>query len=1057
MIEDGILDVIERAYTFDPDGVCFYIASVPGLPGKPAYESVTYSQLRTRAARLARAIDRMEVHRGMWCVADMDNCSSFVYLLVAAAMGGFSVVALNTRLTALEKAERLEQVHASLCVESLPVFDEQSVKEAIRDDMAFDRIEKMEVPRWMRRGMGSFSWDADAVAMFTSGTTGRPKAAPLTWGNVLGAAEASNAVLNISGQGLWQLALPMYHVGGMEIVMRSIMNGNPFILYRKFDAAQLLRDVDAYGATHVSVVDKMLLDMLNVDEAMARRMRPGGVFPAEQIEDEAFDPEEGASDPVGLQGVDPDELVADPDDPFAAMDPFEDEEDEPAAGGARKQSHARSEANREQADASERKPAEEAKPEEDCVSGAAANGAINTTSTALGESAGTLAASAVSASSATSKFPWVPDPIDDVDPFEAEDEAQAPAKNARPLARYQAILLGGAAPNTATLRRALVADARVFASYGMTETCSQVASRLVTDEYDGTLTPLPGYKMAVVAPDEEGFGQLAVKGPGVMSDYLNARGRFTADGYFLTGDRAKMQGRCICVAERTEDMFVSGGENIYPEEIRAKLLLVPGVTDAYVFGDEDAEWGRRPVAVVEAADSSQDPDFNLQLMTDDIRLSLANRLSRLYQPDSLIVVPEFPRSGIGKTDRHALRRLYEQRIDVRKVEIWRAKQPFNAPLQTAKAKLRERETLVVRVTDWAGRTGIGEDVAFSASWYLPETISQGLEVLQDVLVPIVNDYVFVHPSQASVLFRTVDQARECPMACAALESALWDLYGKVMSRSVTRLIGGRDCVTEAGSLRATPPGCVPCSAVVGVANRRETLEQVHALVDAGHECVRLKVSPGQQVATAEAVHEAFPKLTLVLEANQSFTENDLDALRRLDALNAACIEDPLDSAFQPKVGPKDFWTRLVRLQRDLSTPICLDESWTSSDELKRALELNPTLRCVVLRLGKFGGVQPTLEFYWWARERGISMLVGGMLGMGISARLNAALTTLPGMNVPGDIGDASRHFATSITAPPLSLHRGMLRVNPKGYEYGLGCDLDESALAEVAVEHITLG
>ena len=493
-----------------------------------------------------------------------------------------------------------------------------------------------------------------------------------------------------------------------------------------------------------------------------------------------------------------------------------------------------------------------------------------------------------------------------------------------------------------------------------------------------------------------------------------------------------MQGRCVRVVERTEDMFVSGGENIYPEEIRAKLLLVPGVTDAYVFGDEDAEWGRRPVAVVEAADSSREPGFNLQLMTDDIRMSLANRLSRLYQPDSLIVVPEFPRSGIGKTDRRALRLLYEQRLDVRKVEIWHVKQPLATSVPMSKAKLRERELLVVRVTDWAGRTGIGEDLAFPASWYSPETIAQSLETMQEVLAPLVNDYVFVHPSQASVLFRTLGQVEENPMACAALEGALWDLYGKVVERSVTRLIGGRDRVSEVGSLHAAPAGCVPGAATVGTSARREAIEQVRALVEAGFKCVRLKVSPGVRIATAKAVREAFPNLKLVLEAGQNFTENDLDALKELDALGAACIEDPLNPAFRPKVGPQDFWTRLVRLQRDLRTPICLDESWTSPEELMRVLRVNPALRCVTLKLGKFGGVQPALEFYWWARERGISMLMGDMLGMGVSARLNAAFGTLPGMNIPGSIDDTSRYFAKDITEPPLRLQDGVLCVNPQG-------------------------
>ena len=71
------------------------------------------------------------------------------------------------------------------------------------------------------------------------------------------------------------------------------------------------------------------------------------------------------------------------------------------------------------------------------------------------------------------------------------------------------------------------------------------------------------------------------------------------DGFFLTGDTAALYGGKLFVKERTEDMFVSGGENVYPAEIKEKLLRVAGVSDAHVFGAPDARWGRRPVAFVE--------------------------------------------------------------------------------------------------------------------------------------------------------------------------------------------------------------------------------------------------------------------------------------------------------------------------------------------------------------------------------------------------------------------------------------------------------------------------
>ncbi len=62
---------------------------------------------------------------------------------------------------------------------------------------------------------------------------------------------------------MWQAALPLFHVGGFQAVVRSLLNGSPFILYRRFDAQRVLQDAARMHATHVPVVDKMLQDMLD--------------------------------------------------------------------------------------------------------------------------------------------------------------------------------------------------------------------------------------------------------------------------------------------------------------------------------------------------------------------------------------------------------------------------------------------------------------------------------------------------------------------------------------------------------------------------------------------------------------------------------------------------------------------------------------------------------------------------------------------------------------------------------------------------------------------------
>ncbi|WP_101720889.1 o-succinylbenzoate synthase [Eggerthella timonensis] len=948
-----------------PQRTCFTYVDEAG--NETAY---SYREARMLSAALARLLLERGVRPGDCVAVDLPNCPEYVLLMLAAAYGGFALVTLNNRLTDAEKYSRLldierkpdvslaslriDETNASRLVDGAQALlagenalgaqgsaraSQRGVRPSFaarvnaasaeaRTTKALGRASSGRASLRRRSEMAQqdaaesvihfaehashvFDFDARAVVMFTSGTTGRAKAVSLTWGNICFASEASNRALNRQGEGLWQAVLPLYHIGGFQVIVRSVLNCCPFVLYRRFDAARLLSDAAKKGATHVSVVDKMLQDMLVVD-----------------------------------------------------------------------------------------------KPET--------------------------------------------------------------------LARYSCILLGGGALNPQTLDRACRAGARVYASYGMTETSSQIAHAQVTASFTGGLRLLPGYEAHIVDPGDDGFGRLAVKGPGLFGGYLNARAAYTVDGFFLTGDTAALYGGKLFVKERTEDMFVSGGENVYPAEIKEKLLRVAGVADAHVFGAPDARWGRRPVAFVERekvpAPRPTTSRFNQreqanpratmtnrQLATT-IRASLAPRLSKLYLPKHVCVVDEFPRSGIGKVDRAALEQLYDQRIEVARVTLHRIRLPFKTPFKTAKATLTHRESVIVEVTDHAGRTGLGECVAFPTDWYLPEVLDQDVRVLHDLLAPLVLHEAFLHPREVSAAFASLPEAQAFPLACGALEPALWDLYGKIVGKPLRQLIGGEVGAAGAGAPAGAPGGAstsVPAGAVIGLGSAVETAAAARRCAEAGYKRVKLKVKPGGALACAQAVRAALPDMMITLDANQSFSEREAEELRGLDNLNVAWIEEPLDPRRLPAVGPTDLFSRLSRLQRALRTPICLDESIVRPDDLSRALA-HPELRCYALKLGKCGGVQPALDFVRLAQARGIDVWMGGMYDTGVSKRLHAAFETLHAVRAPGDIGDTARYFSCDITDPPHTAERGMVTLNREGHAAGLGCDLNRSALENVLVERIVI-
>ena len=942
-----MIGVFENMVRLNPQRTCFSYVDKDGN-----IEALSYRETRMIAAGLASLLRRRGVALGDAVAVDLPNQPACVFLLLAAAYGGFALVTLNNRLTDAEKQARLLDLQRSRAFNVAYTVDESNVANLIRtvandatgtaeaagpghaqrtsfyartniataearstralgragrsrgaaarrreDEARQDALES--VIHFAERGAHVFDRGATAVVMFTSGTTGRSKAVPLTWENLCGSAAVSNASLNRHGEGLWQIALPLYHVGGLQMVVRSLLNANPFILYQRFDAERVLADAARRGATHISVVDKMLQDMLASSHASG-------------------------------------------------------------------------------------------------------------------------------------------------------------------VGRYECILLGGGPLNAQTLGRALAMRARVYASYGMTETASQIANALVTPGFTGGMSLLEGYEARIVDAGPDGFGRLAVRGPGLFGGYLNARAAYTADGFFLTGDTAAIapDGK-LYVKERTDDMFISGGENVYPAEIREKLLRVPGVADAYIFGAPDGTWGRRPVGFIErggaAAPAAGGPagiaagvagqrarTLSDRRFAQEVAQVAAPQLSRMYQPKHLFALPRFPRTGIGKVDRAALRRLYEQRIEIKRVNLYRIRLPFRKPFATAKGTLSFRESLLVEVVDHAGRTGLGECVSFPTDWYLPEVLDQDIRILREQLIPLVLNTVLLHPSEADGLFAACPGANELPMGRGALEPALWDLYGKIVEQPLWQLIGGQ--APEGADAVAVPAG-----AAIPVGPVAETVAAAQRCVDAGYTRVKLKVMPGTAYFSVRAVRKAFPDLVISLDANQSFTEHDIEELRNLDELDIAWIEEPLDPRRPVASGPHDLFARLAQLQRRIKTPVCLDESIVSARDLARVLK-HPELKCFALKIGKFGGIEPALQFVHMAQARGMRVWMGGMYDTGVSRRMHAAFEMLSGVSDAGDIGATSRYFDTDVTNPPYTVERGQVTLTRRGHEFGLGCELDRAALSHVLID-----
>ncbi len=329
------------------------------------------------------------------------------------------------------------------------------------------------------------------------------------------------------------------------------------------------------------------------------------------------------------------------------------------------------------------------------------------------------------------------------------------------------------------------------------------------------------------------------------------------------------------------------------------------------------------------------------------------------------------------------------RID--RVELRQLNMPLVAPFETSFGVETEEEHIIVRV-DAEGLVGWGECVASRDPFYSYETNQTAWHILRDYLIP-------------SVLGRDtpgIDDAidgwarvRGHNMAKAGLEFALWDLFAKAQGTSLSKMLGGtreRISVGVSVGIQSSPTALV---------------ERVERYLRDGYARVKLKIAPGRDLQFVRAVREAFPELLLQVDANSAYSLSDANLFRSMDDLNLLLIEQPL--------GHDDIYEH-SKLQSQLKTAICLDESILSIDDARAALELG-SCRIINIKPGRVGGYRESKRIHDLCASMNAPVWHGGMLETGIGRAGNVAMASLPNFRLPGDISASKRYYQQDLVEP----------------------------------------
>ncbi len=362
-------------------------------------------------------------------------------------------------------------------------------------------------------------------------------------------------------------------------------------------------------------------------------------------------------------------------------------------------------------------------------------------------------------------------------------------------------------------------------------------------------------------------------------------------------------------------------------------------------------------------------------------------------------------------------------IELREVDL-----PLVRPFRTSFGEESVKRAILVRVAVAGGAEGWGECAAAEDPRYSEEWLDGAWAILRDFLGPALIKRPVGHPEEVG---ERVQWVRGHRMAKAALEAAVLDAWLRIRGETLASFLGGaRDRVE--------------CGVSVGIASSVEALlEEVQGYLAKGYRRVKLKIEPGRDVDVVQHVRDALPDTPLSVDANAAYRLENLSVFQALDELGLVMIEQPLHH--------EDLADH-AKLQGQLQTPICLDESIRSAHDAAVAIEMG-ACRIINIKPGRVGGVVEAKAVHDVALGAGVPVWIGGMLETGVGRAPNVALAALPGVTLPGDTSASDRYFKEDITEPFVIDAEGTMAV-PTGPGIGVAPDSARLEVCTVRTETI---
>ena len=366
-------------------------------------------------------------------------------------------------------------------------------------------------------------------------------------------------------------------------------------------------------------------------------------------------------------------------------------------------------------------------------------------------------------------------------------------------------------------------------------------------------------------------------------------------------------------------------------------------------------------------------------------------------------------------------------MQIKSIELIEINLPLVHFFETSFGRTYERRIILVRVEDSEGAEGWGEVTCGEGPGYSDEWTDSAWVTAEKILAPMV---VGKEVENAAGIWSLMKQARGHRMAKSGIETACWDLEAKKLNIPLWRHLGGVNRVIE-------------CGVSIGIQDTvPQLIEKIRTEVEAGYKRIKIKISPRWDYDVIKEVRREFPDILLMGDANSAYTLDDIDKLKSLDEFDLMMLEQPL---------PYDDIIDHAKLQREIKTPICLDEPIKSPDDARKAIELGSG-KIINLKNGRVGGHLQSKQVESICREAGIPVWCGGMLESGIGRAHNIAISTLAGYTMPGDVSASKRYWHEDIIDPAVEVSQEGTITAPEGP--GIGFEIKRDRIEKLTVRSV---